>query len=169
MTTNTIVPQQLTIADLLADVTSKDARHRVKTFITWMYATSGNWQIPDLAAYRDCLLTAQGLAPASVAAHLSTVRGRYHRLLDSDALRTYLYRLTPDKASAADRKAFVDETLAQLANTVRTSAAPITVIQQQDDLDAQYVRLSIEQALALLDAPPAISAIRAGKLCAMRR
>ncbi|MEO8394154.1 MAG: tyrosine-type recombinase/integrase, partial [Chloroflexota bacterium] len=153
MTANAIVPRQLTIADLLAEVTSKDARHRVNTFVTWMHVTDGNWQTPDLAAYRDHLLIVTGLAPASVAAHLSTVRGRYQRLLDSNALRAYLYSLTPDEASAADRKAFVDETLAQLANAVRASAAPVTVIQQQDDLDAQHVRLSIEQALELLDAP----------------
>ncbi|MEO8397043.1 MAG: tyrosine-type recombinase/integrase [Chloroflexota bacterium] len=153
MTANAIVPQQQTIADLLAEVTSKDARHRVNAFVAWMHSTGGNWQTPDLAAYRDYLLTVTGLAPASVAAHLSTVRGRYQRLLDSNALRTSLYSLTPDEASAADRKAFVDETLAQLANAVRASAAPITVIHQQDDLDAQHVRLSIEQALELLDAP----------------
>ncbi|MEO8396783.1 MAG: hypothetical protein ABI700_27565, partial [Chloroflexota bacterium] len=153
MTLNAIVPQQLTIADLLAEVTSKDARHRVNAFVTWMHATDGNWQTPDLVAYRDHLLTVTGLAPVSVAAHLSTVRGRYQRLLDSNALRAYLYSLTPDEASAADRKAFVDETLAQLANAVRASAAPVTVIQQQDDLDANHVRLSIAQALELLDAP----------------
>lgn len=62
--TTAIVPRQLTIADLLGDVTSKDARHRVNVFIAWMHATDGNWQMPDLAAYRDYLLTVTGLAPA---------------------------------------------------------------------------------------------------------
>jgi site-specific recombinase XerD len=150
--TAAIVPQQQAIADLLRDVTSKDSRHRVGVFIESMHATGGNWRTPDLAPYRDHLI-AEGLAPASVAAHLSTVRGRYKRLLESNSMRAYLYSLAPEASSAADKKAFVDETLSQLENAIRASAAPVKVIKHQDDLDAGHVRLSIEQALELLDSP----------------
>ena len=151
--TRALVPQTHSIADLLGDVTSKDARHRVGVFVAWMRETGGNWQTPDLSDYRDHLLTVSGLAPASVAAHLSTVRGRYKRLLESNSMRQYLYSLAPDDASAADRKAFVDETLAQLENAVKANAAPLTVVKHQDDLDAGHLRLTIEQALDLLDSP----------------
>ena len=118
-----------------------------------MRETGSNWQTPDLSDYRDHLLTNSGLAPASVAAHLSTVRGRYKLLLGSNSMRQYLYSLAPDDASAADRKAFVDETLAQLENAIKANAAPLTVIKHQDALDATHLRLSIEQALELLDSP----------------
>jgi len=153
MTSTAIIPQQQTIADLLADVTNKDAQHRISKFIDYMNEQRGNWHMPDLAAYRDYLLSVRGLAPASAAAHLSTIRGRYKLLLDSNSMRQYLYRLAPEAASAADRKAFVDETLSQLENAIKPNNAPLKVIQQQDALDAQHIRLTIEQALDLLDAP----------------
>ena len=152
MTTD-IVLQTLTIADLLADVTGKDARHRVGTFLAWMEETRGAWFAPDLAAYRDYLLTERGLAPASAAAHLSTVRGRYNTLVHDNALREVIYARAPAHASAADRKALVDEALTRLENAVCAAAAPVSVTQHQDDLDAGHVRLTIEQALELLDAP----------------
>jgi hypothetical protein len=47
--------------------------------------------MPDLAAYRDYLLQARELSPSSVAAYLSTVRGRYQALLSDNALREWLY------------------------------------------------------------------------------
>lgn len=148
-----ILPPPREIPDLLALVTNKDARHRIGLFIDWMYERRGVWLRPDLTAYRDFLLHERSLSAASTAAHLSTVRGRYQALLGDNALREWLYASTPDDASAGDRKAFVDETLIRLENAIRASSAPVTVIRHQDDLDAGQVRLTVEQALALLDAP----------------
>lgn len=141
------------VPDLLAAVTNKDARHRVGLFIDWMHDTRGNWLRPNLADYRDWLLQERQLSPASTAAHLATIRGRYQALLRDNALREWLYAAVPEASSASDRKAFVDETLTRLENAIRASSAPLTVVRQQDDLDTGQVRLSIAQALELLDAP----------------
>ena len=154
--TTAITRQQRTIANLLADVSNKDARHRVGVFIDWMQDNGERWLQPDLAAYRDYLLAERRLAPASVAAHLSTVRGRYTALLRDNALREQLYALSAagsQNNSGSDRKAFVDETLIRLENALQAANAPLTVIRQQDDLDAGHIRLTIAQALELLDAP----------------
>src|SRR5664279_1088575 len=152
--TTAIIFQEHTIADLLADVSNKDARHRVGIFIDWMHDQRQNWLQPDLAAYRDYLLAERGLAPASVAAHLSTLRGRYTALLRDNALREQLYALSAaENGSASDRKSFVDETLTRLENALQAANAPLTVIHQQDDLDARHIRLTVAQALELLDAP----------------
>ena len=57
--TSALTQPTLTIADLLADVTNKDARHRVGTFIGWMQDTGGAWfalgpgGLPGLPAHRD--------------------------------------------------------------------------------------------------------------------
>src|SRR5690606_10555328 len=47
----------------------------------------------------------------------------------------------------------VDETLTRLENAIHPRNATLTVVRQQDDLDAGQVRLTVEQALTLLDAP----------------
>jgi integrase/recombinase XerD len=166
MTTTAITTT--TTAILLNGVTNKDQISRVQTFVDWLDLTGGNWQAPDLAAYRDWLLSsdrvardrhtrelqpAAPLSPASTAAHLSTIRGRYQALLDDNATRADLYRLTPADASAADRKAFVDETLKRLQNAINVRHSSVKLIQHQDTADGHDLRLTIEQANALLAAP----------------
>lgn len=89
---------------------------------------------PDLAAYRDYLLhdytghRGRSLSPSSVSSHLATIRGRYHRLLREDCTRDRLYRQTPADASAADKKAYVDEVLTRLHNAIHPDSAPVKVI-----------------------------------------
>jgi site-specific recombinase XerC len=93
------------------------------------------------------------LTANSVQAHLSTIRGRYQALLESNDVRADLYALTPTNASAADRKAFVDELLTQLANAIKPARSKVTIIDERDEADTKHLRLTIAQANELLEAP----------------
>lgn len=151
---------------LLDGVSNKDQLSRIKLFLEWSAHNGNPWYTPDLGAYRDWLMSdarfvrkhgirvpAPPLSPASAAAHLSTVRGRYQALLEDNALRDRLYALTSQTASPADRKAVVDETLERLKNSIAPGKSSVKIIYEQDVADAKHVRLSVEQANALLEAP----------------
>lgn len=128
----------------------KDTKHRLSQYVAWLDATGGHWARPDLAGYRDYLLHERGLVPASVSAHLSTVRGRYQEIKrDRDAL----YALTPPDLPALERKAFVDELVARIENAIDPDAARVKLRTRQDRPDTEHLRLTAEQASALLAAP----------------
>jgi len=131
----------------------KDHKHRLTRFAAWLDATGRNWTQPDLAAYRDYLLTERGTSLSSVAAHLSTVRGRYRSLLRDNAVRDYLYTQPPATISPADRKAFVDEVIRRIENAVHPDQSAVKVITRQDQPDSDHIRLTSKQANTLLKAP----------------
>lgn len=146
-----IIQQQSDKPLLLQGVNDKDGISRIKRFDGWLKENGLSWHNPDLAAYRDNLL--QKLAPATVAAHLSSIRGRYNVLLQDNRVRDGLYTLTPADASPADKKAVVDEILARLENAVKPSAAPVKQIKKQDRADSEHLRLTRNQASTLIAAP----------------
>ena len=152
MQTQLAVRQGVSLVPTDAD---KDSRHRLGRFGRWL-ATSGlPWYSPDLAAYRDYLL-AQGLDPSTARAHLSTVRGQYRRLAKANATRAALYELAgaeAPEAGPAARKALVDEYLTRLENAIAPELAPVKVVTHQDRTDAAQLRLTAQQANALLAAP----------------
>lgn len=131
----------------------KDERSRVSAFVAWLDERGDDWHAPDMAAYRDYLLRSRELSPASVQAHLSTIRGRYAALLLDNSVRDLLYAATPTASTAADRKAFVDEALTRMQNAVHPSTAPVAVVEVQDDADSDHLRLTPEQVQQLLSAP----------------
>jgi site-specific recombinase XerD len=169
MTTHSIQHTQTTSAILLDGVDNKDMISRLELYLDWLRLTPGaNWRTPDLGAYRNWLMSAQRLArnrhtrilepapalsAASAQAHLSTIRGRYQALLESNAVRADLYSLAPEDASAADRKAFVDELLTQLENAIKPGRSKVVIINERDEADSKHLRLTIDQANALLEAP----------------
>lgn len=120
-------------------------------FTTWLGDNGNDWTRPDLAAYRDHLL--QEHAPATVAAHLSTIRGQYRRILTDNTTRDTLMAMTPAEASPADKKAFVDEVLIRLENAINPLHSKVTQITHQDRPDAAHLRLTRHQAEALLEGP----------------
>lgn len=143
-----------------------NTKHRLEYFVKWLDDSGQRWINPDLAAYRDYLMsearTVPGkagemkpspLSPASAQAHLATIRGRYKAILESNTARDDLYSLAPSDASAADKKAFVDELLTRLENATKPSAAKVEIIKSQDRIDADHLRLTKEQADALIEAP----------------
>lgn len=144
---------------LINHAAGKDEMSRVSIFARWQQATGRTWTTPDLAAYRDHLLE-QGKKPSTIGAHLATIRSAYARLLAADATRDQLYTLAGEELqrlghddNPANRKAFVDERVTRLENALDPSTAPITIVKRQDLADVQHIRLTKEQAEALLDAP----------------
>ena len=136
-------------------------------FAQWLDAHGGRWIAPDLAEYRDYLMSenrmvkrgsrmAQSpLSASSAQTHLSTIRGRYRTLIKSNTVREHLYQFTPADASASDRKAFVDEILTRLQNAVDPNTAKVKTKIKQDRVDSDHIRLSRAQASALMNAPRA--------------
>ena len=106
-------------ADARGYLAHKDKRSRVGRFVDWLDTTGAIWHRPALDAYRDYLLYERGIAPATVKAHLATIRGRYKQLLEDNATRDLLYAMTPPEATASDKKAFVDEMLTRLDNATK--------------------------------------------------
>jgi len=138
-------------AALIPPDADKHAKYRLKKFTSWLGERS--WLNPDLAAYRDWLLS-EDYAASTVSAHLSTVRGRYGQLLRDNTVREMLYRNVPDNCqSPADQKAFVDETLERLENAADPKNSEVKTVTVQDRPDSDFLRLSREQAEALMAAP----------------
>lgn len=138
---------------------NKDVESRLRRYTDWLDTERLHWWQPDLAEYRDYLLD-EGLAPVSVAAHLSTLRGQYQRIIRN---RDVFYALFPpidvslntteQAVLLTARSTGVNEIIARLINAIHESAAPVEVITEQDIPDSRFVRLSKAQARRLLLAP----------------
>ena len=134
----------------------KDARYRLGKFAGWLEATGQAWLQPDLAAYRDALLSGElgEYAPATVRAHLATIRARYRDIANANAMRDRLYGVASARYDqVADRKAFVDEVLTRLDNAAEARHSRVQVVERLDRPDADGLRLTREQASALIAAP----------------
>ena len=133
--------------------------YRLRRFEQWLTDTGRDWTAPDLGAYRDELLAA-GLAPATVAGHLSAIRSRCRELLRDPAVRQALFEQAgqaladlgqPD--DPANRAAFVGELVHRIENAIDPAACRVRTVTRQDRPDADHRRLTREQASALLAAP----------------
>jgi len=168
----------------------KDVRSRVGMFVDWLNETRRAWHSPDLGDYRDHLMV-QGYRPASVSAHLSSVRAAYERVMRDNFLRDRLYSAASNDLkqlgagdTPANRKAFVDERYIRLQNAVNPKASPVKIVKSQDKADSTHVRLTRAQAEALLNAPGVVplealrdtavialmlcTGIREAELCALK-
>lgn len=149
---------------------NKDVQYRMGMYIEWLDKRGQRWFEADLAAYRDYLLKPHHISvkrgdkrgemqavaaksPATVAAHLATIRGRYNALLISNSVRQDFYNMAPTDASGADKKAFVDEVLVRLQNAVHPTTAAVKQTKQQDEADSDHLRLKQAQAESLIAAP----------------
>jgi site-specific recombinase XerD len=137
---------------LVSQNASKDEKSRLKFYGEWLASRGLQWQdAPKLSEYLKYLETERGLAPATAAAHLGTIRGRYTTMLKNNDIRQMLYSQAPENATADDKKAFVDEYLTQLENSLSDPDAQVKLTKKQDKKHGR--RLSEEQANALIDAP----------------
>lgn len=151
---------------LLDRIDNKDAISRIGMFAEWLTTTGERWDEPDLAAYRDHLMTAytgrngRPLTAASAAAHLSTIRGRYGELLTDNrtldiweqlaALECERYGIDPNPANV---QAAVARARTRLENAINPRHSAVKVVTRRDAADSAHIRLTYEQANALLDAP----------------
>ncbi|MEA3340880.1 MAG: tyrosine-type recombinase/integrase, partial [Chloroflexota bacterium] len=159
MTTQLISLEADPAAFLIPTDADKHTRYRLGAFADWLKERDYPWHEPDLRAYRDAML-AQDYAPTTVSAHLSTVRGRYRRLLRDNSLRDALEIAVRDRLEVrdqpygpADVEALVRRKLDRLENAIDPAASPVTTKTSQDRPDSAHLRLTKEQADALLAAP----------------
>ncbi len=134
-------------------------RQRLARFIAWLESSGGNLYIPDLGAWRDALLS-EGVKASSARAYLATVRSRYRDLLSGDVWRAGMYEHAGatlagmgQEDTPANRYALVNEALTRLHNALDPKRAPVRIKAQQDKTDAAEIRLTRDQAEALLCAP----------------
>ena len=149
--------------DFLPPHASPTVKTRLVTYVAWLDQTARSWLNPDLAAYRDHLLhhhrsprrpkRQPGLFPQTVKSHLVTIRGRYQQLLRSNQVRQMIFDLVPATATAADRKALVDEILVRIQNAIHPTTATVKTVEVQDHADGDNLRLTAGQVEDLLRAP----------------
>ena len=140
--------------DLIPTDADKCARSRLAHFAKWQGGHGRTWYEPDLAAYRDAML-ADGKRASTVAAHLSTVRARYRAIIRDNDTRQALFDAAAQVVGVgpADRKAYVDELLTRVENAIDPDLSPVKQVKRQDRPDSDELRLTSEQAGALLAAP----------------
>src|SRR3972149_3896606 len=88
-------------AALVPRDSNKNTVSRLRHYANWLDQNERHWFAPDLAIYRDYLLGERGLAPSSVSAHLSTIRGRYQTLLRDNAVRQMLFDMAAQEMKVA--------------------------------------------------------------------
>ena len=111
--TDLVISEQRSIVPQGAD---KDTKYRLGKFETWLRTQGQTWYQPDLAAYRDELLA--NYVPATVSAHLSTIRATYQKIiLNRDAF----YQLVPGEYAQdiTQQKAWVDEAIIRIENAIK--------------------------------------------------
>ena len=138
-------------AELMPANPSRNVKSRILSFQAFQERQARPWHDPDFAGWRDDLLDG-GMKPKSVQSYLGTVRGAY-RSIDQNGLRTVLYSMAPEDATASDRKALVDEVLERMGNATDPKQCNVKVQTVQDRPDSDQVRLTKAQASALIAAP----------------
>lgn len=129
---------------------TKDVRSRLGKFCAWLNDNGFSWYSPDLRSYRDCL---QGvLSASSVNAHLSTIRSQYKAILADNATRDTLYKAAPSN-DVLEKKAFVDEVLTRLTNSINPVHSTVKAEKKQDSIDSENIRLTVAQAETLMQWP----------------
>jgi len=142
MNNNLTIHKQLTLIPVGAD---KHARYRLGKFEHYQ----ADLLRPDLAAYRDDLVS-NGYAPATISAHLSTVRAAYKPLIRD---RDLFYSHVPGDLPPSDQKALVDEIIERLKNATDPDAAKVKQTTKQDTLSSEHLRLTTAQADSLMARP----------------
>jgi site-specific recombinase XerD len=146
-------------AVLMPDDPGKDAKYRLGKFADWLTERGRSWQTPDLGGYRDAMLS-EGYAPSTVKAHLSTIRGRYRRLLIDNQVRDALFEHARRYTEAAELenspanvKSLADEVEKRIENAIDPVHSKVKVKERQDTPDSDHLRLTPAQATQLLAQP----------------
>jgi len=128
---------------------SKDHRSRLQKFSAWLDDRNIHWYNPDLSAYCDDL-KAMGKAATTIAAALSTIRARYAAIIRD---RDRFFELLPEDMTFLEKQALVNEAITRIQNAIHPDSASISVTKHQDKADDDHLRLTREEANALLRQP----------------
>ncbi|MEM7346709.1 MAG: tyrosine-type recombinase/integrase [Chloroflexota bacterium] len=122
------------------------ARYRLSKFERWQK----NLLTPNLCNYRDYLL-AEGLGTQTVTNQLSSIRAAYRTLLRN---RNLFFHFAPQELKQlSDKKAWVDELIQRIENAIHPDETKVNVVKHQDVTDGRNLRLTVEQANRLMNAP----------------
>lgn len=153
---------------LLDSTQSKNVHNRLLHFVRWLDDTGTSWIHPDLEAYalhmqsdERTITTAADdvvsspLSPASAKAHLSTIRGRYKKLLVKlpDMFGQLADHVYSNGLSPADRRAIIQDVTDSITRHINPvlTADVVSVTKVQDKADG--TRLNRSQIEALIAAP----------------
>lgn len=169
MKKNALQPLNLSNRVLMPENPNKDQQSRIQRFIDWLDTMNLTWHsIPSLQPYcyylqREGKIRGDentGLAPATINAHLSTIRSRYRALVNDMGIRSQLMEATRQAAAQSDQvqtfadiKGVVDEIYLRLERGIIQSAVKANETVSQDTPDSEFPRLTAEQAQELLSLP----------------
>ena len=169
MKESALQPVKLSNQILMPDHPNKDQQSRIQRFIDWLDMMNLAWHsIPSLQPYcyylqREGKIRGDemaGLAPATINAHLSTIRSRYRALVNDMGIRSQLMEATRKAAAQSDQvqtfadiKGVVDEIYLRLERGIIQSSVKANETISQDVPDAEFPRLTAEQAQQLLSLP----------------
>ncbi len=128
----------------------RQQKYRLNTYADYLDEIGVKWYMPDLKSY-SAYLRNRGLSARSRSAHLSTIRMRY---VDIVLNRDPFWKLATEQfpGDFVAQKAFVDEIIERLKNAINPRASKVKTVTVQDRPNDQ-IRLTVEQAETLLDAP----------------
>lgn len=155
-----IIPEHL---DRTLRKSNKGARRsiasRLSMFADWLDTTGRAWITPDLAQYRDHLLST-GKAASTINAHLSTIRSRYDDLLHDNGMIKMLDKEAAQQCidygwevNPANVHAMVERAKATIINGINPKQTSAKEIAKQDRSADEFIRLTTAQANALIAAP----------------
>lgn len=145
-----------------SELSRKNEHSRIQQYENWLRATHQHLLYADLRQYLQYLLTERNLKPSSANAHLNSIRGRYRRMMKSDAYRNALSLLAEalaqqrgiDITSLADQMALVGELERRIENRIFAEDIRAKELTRQDRSDEeQGLRLTETQARMLLQMP----------------
>jgi len=146
--------QRVLYGELPPHSDNKNVVSQVRRYNGWLTNTGRRLYQPDMVAYRNYLLAT--LAPASVKAHLSSIRRSYKTLVESvehrAALIAYLERQFPDEEFATI-KAKADELELRLTRATDPQRSKVKTVTVQDEADSTHIRLTPAQGAALMMQP----------------
>lgn len=130
---------------------------RLKLYGAWLDSNQLYWTEPALADYRDAMI-AQGKAPSTVNAHLSTIRSRYSDMLKEKARIAELDTIAAEycrQNGFEQNPANIEATVSRLRFTIQNAldCQSAKEIEVQDHDASEFLRLTTQQANALLCAP----------------
>lgn len=129
------------------EIRSQSEQQRIERYLNW---AGDEWIKPDLAAYRDWLFEEWGLAPSSVQAHLSTVRGAYRRILKRNDFLMMVMEMVPGK-DFVERKTQADFYFKLLENALDPANSHVPIVKKQDEIGFRLSEGQIEYMLRQID------------------
>jgi integrase len=124
----------------------KDIRERLNYYVDWLNSKGIPWYCPDNGRYRDHLLEGGNLKPASVAAHVGTIRSRYRALLKE--VQTEI-RLQAVAKASDDPQQFLAQVNAAMARATDPDSGRIPYVRAARNSE----RLTTDQIQRLLQLP----------------